>query len=986
MESPSRLPPTLATPTVLVVDDNPTTRYATSRVLQSAGYGTCEAASGQQALDMGREGVDAVVLDVHLPDMDGYEVCRRLRALPESARLPVVYLSAARLGDHDKVLGMESGADAYLTHPAEPATLLSTLETLMRSRAAEAQFLALYEQSLTCVCIVDAEGRFASVNPGLRLVLGRGEDELLGTPVADLAPEDRRARAHAFFTGTPAGRRRAEFPLVAADGRLVYFEWSFVPVAAPGRSVAIATDLTERRAAEAARRESEQQFRTLFDSMDEGFCVIEFLDGPHGPLSDYVHVMANPAYLVNAGIPDVVGQRVRDMVPDEAGAWVDIYRQVLLTGAPIRFERELEKTGRHLELAAFRVEPPERRQVAVLFQDVTQRSLAQGALRDLNDSLERRVAAEVAERLRAEEALRQSQKLEAIGQLTGGVAHDFNNVLAIIKTSIDLLRRVQLTDERRLRFMDSISNAVTRGTRLTGQLLAFARRQALQPAVFDAGANTQAVAEMLGSLTGARIHIDLALDTQDCFIHADPSQFDTALVNLAVNARDAMGGSGTLAIRVQAVLGIPGGAGQPAAAGAFVAVSIQDSGSGIAAEHLEQIFEPFFTTKGVGHGTGLGLSQVFGFARQSGGDIRVQSVLGQGSTFTLYLPRTTRPGQEAAQLASDGVLALGEGRRLLAVEDNPELAAALEQTLQELGYTALVVSSAEHALALLREGPGRFAAVFSDVVMAGMSGIELGRAIAGLPEPVPVVLTSGYSSVLAQGVDQGLTLLPKPYSLEDLARVLHEAIHHGDTVPAGSGRRASPVEVAAAEAVRAQAAAERAGHVERERLAELEAMRIMDSEAEAAYDELTRLAASFCQTPIALISLVDDQRQWFKARVGLQAQETPREHAFCAHAIEHPEQTMVVADATRDPRFASNPLVTGDPHIRFYAGAPLVTSTGQALGTLCVIDREARTLEPRQMEVLQFLAGQVVERLEARRNALGLGDGPRPAGTPGEPA
>ncbi|HEY9238165.1 MAG TPA: PAS domain-containing protein, partial [Burkholderiaceae bacterium] len=217
------------------------------------------------------------------------------------------------------------------------------------------------------------------------------------------------------------------------------------------RMIGAMFDLSERKAAASALFESERQFRALFDSIDEGFCVIEFLDGPHGPLSDYVHVSANPAYTANAGIPDVVGQRVRDMVPDEADGWVAIYREVLLTGTPVRFERELQLTGRHLELAAFRVDPPERRQVAVLFQDVTPRHRAEVALRELNDSLERRVASEVAERLKTEEALRQAQKMEAVGQLTGGIAHDFNNMLAVVIGSLDLLSRRFVTDDPRAR-------------------------------------------------------------------------------------------------------------------------------------------------------------------------------------------------------------------------------------------------------------------------------------------------------------------------------------------------------------------------------------------------------------------------------------------------------------------------------------------------------------------------------------------------------
>ena len=572
------------------------------------------------------------------------------------------------------------------------------------------------------------------------------------------------------------------------------------------------------------------------------------------------------------------------------------------------------------------------------------------------------VARDVTRERTAEEALRQSQKLEAIGQLTGGVAHDFNNVLAVIRTSIDLLRRVQLSDDRRHRFMESISNAVTRATKLTGQLLAFARRQALQPTVFDAGQNTRAVSDMISSLAGARIEIELNLAETACFVHADPSQFDTALVNLAVNARDAMKGSGKLTIEVRAVPEIPALQSQPAVPGKFVAVSILDSGTGIAPEHLNQIFEPFFTTKGVGHGTGLGLSQVFGFAKQSGGDIRVESTVGEGSRFTLYLPRAARPGHSQEAAEGDDRLALGKGGCVLVVEDNAEVSASVEQTLHELGYTTVVTSSGEKALEALKAGPGRFVAVFSDVVMAGMSGIELGREIRQRYGALPIVLSSGYSYVLAQSPDHGFTLLPKPYSLDELAQVLYDSIHRSGA-PARPRRRKVPTPVL-------PSAAADAAQTEMLRQAELESMRILDTEEEAAFDEFARLAASFCQTPIALVSLVDTDRQWFKAKVGIAARETPREHSFCAHAIQEPESVMIVCDTSRDERFANNALVTGEPNIKFYAGAPLITSTGQALGTLCVIDRVPRELETRQVEVLQFLAAQLVERLEARRASL----------------
>jgi PAS domain S-box-containing protein len=553
----------------------------------------------------------------------------------------------------------------------------------------------------------------------------------------------------------------------------------------------------------------------------------------------------------------------------------------------------------------------------------------------------------------AEAALRQAQKLEAVGQLTGGVAHDFNNILTVIRSSIDVLRLPQLPEPRRLRFMESIADAVTRATRLTSQLLAFARRQALQPAVFDAASNLEAIGDMVDSLTGAGITVETLAPDADCFVNVDPSQFDTAIVNLAVNARDAMAGHGRLTMRVALVDGIPAGRSHAARTGEFIAVSVSDTGSGISPDHLSQIFEPFFTTKGVGEGTGLGLSQVFGFAKQSGGEIDVASTVGAGSTFTLYLPRAGRPASNEAQATPAARLAEGGGARILVVEDNTDVAHSVLQTLEQLGYSTVHALSADHALAELDKDGDGFALVFSDVVMAGRSGVELGHEIRRRHPSLPVILSSGYSHVLAADPTHGFQLLPKPYAIEELARVLHEAIT----------RTALP----------GNAADLRPANLEAMRQAELDSMGVLDTDAEAAYDELTRLAASLFGAPIALVSLVDSDRQWFKSRVGLQASETPREHAFCAHAIQDPERVMVVSDATRDPRFAANPLVTGAPNIRFYAGAPLLSSSGHALGTLCVIDREVREADQNKLETLRFLAAEVIQRMEARRAARQAG-------------
>lgn len=260
---------------------------------------------------------------------------------------------------------------------------------------------------------------------------------------------------------------------------------------------------------------------------------------------------------------------------------------------------------------------------------------AESELRKLNQSLELRVIERSAQLMKAEETLRQSQKLEAIGQLTGGVAHDFNNLLTVIRGSVDLLRRGNLSEEKRQTYIDAIGSTADRAADLTRQLLAFARRQALTPELIDTGASLTELATMIGTLTGSRITLNTQVPDYSCYIMADRAQLDTAIVNMAINARDAMGGAGTLTIATGPVSGIPKVRAHPPVPGDFIAVTVADTGSGIAEEDFISIFEPFFTTKAVGQGTGLGLSQVFGFAKQSGGDVRIDSEVGKGTTFTL---------------------------------------------------------------------------------------------------------------------------------------------------------------------------------------------------------------------------------------------------------------------------------------------------------------------------------------------------------------
>jgi PAS domain S-box-containing protein len=381
------------------------------------------------------------------------------------------------------------------------------------------------------------------------------------------------------------------------------------------------------------------------------------------------------------------------------------------------------------------------------------------------------------DRRKNEDALRQAQKMEAVGQLTGGVAHDFNNLLTIIRSATDFLRRRDLPEGRRGRYIDAISDTVDRASKLTAQLLAFARRQPLAPRTFDVGAQVSSVTNLIRPLVGGRIQIELDVEPGDQFALADVTQFETALVNLAVNARDAMNGEGRLVIGVMAADAIPAMRAHPARDGDFIAVSVTDTGAGIAPGNLESIFEPFFTTKEVGKGTGLGLSQVFGFAKQSGGEIGVQSTPGAGATFTIFLPRAEM-GAEISPSAKPGTDAAvtGRGHRVLVVEDNKDVGDFSTELLRDLGYSVEWVMSASAALTALEKDEFAFDLVFSDVIMPGMNGVELAVIIRDKYPGLPVVLTSGYSHVLAENAHAGFELVQKPYSVELLSRTLLKVI------------------------------------------------------------------------------------------------------------------------------------------------------------------------------------------------------------------
>jgi signal transduction histidine kinase/CheY-like chemotaxis protein len=396
------------------------------------------------------------------------------------------------------------------------------------------------------------------------------------------------------------------------------------------------------------------------------------------------------------------------------------------------------------------------------------------AVQDVNDTLEQRVAERTLELTEVHDALRQAQKMETLGQLTGGIAHDFNNLLTVIRGSTDLLKRPALSEDRRTRYITAIADTADRATKLTNQLLAFARRSSLTPTVLDARTIVRGMTDMIVTLSGAFIDVSMRLPDEACLVNADASQLETAIVNLAVNARDAMRQRGSLTIDVDTAQRIPAVRGHAARTGDFVRIAIRDTGTGIDPAHIEHIFEPFFTSKAVGHGTGLGLSQVFGFVKQSGGEVIVDSVPGEGAVFALYLPRE----RDAGAMTLDPVLAACPDQgplHILVVEDNPDVGAFAISALADLGHAIVFARDAEEALDLLEAHAVGFDVVFSDVMMPGMTGIELGREIRRRYPGTAILLTSGYSEVISREGAHGFDLLRKPYSMDELAAALRTA-------------------------------------------------------------------------------------------------------------------------------------------------------------------------------------------------------------------
>ena len=552
----------------------------------------------------------------------------------------------------------------------------------------------------------------------------------------------------------------------------------------PLRAAGILIDISSRRRAEQALAESRARLALALEGTNDGLWDWDLVRDQvyHSPrfceMLGYRHEEWESSYenwIAHTHPDDVAGTEaiLRAYLAGERPDYVNVFRMRHKDGS-WRWMMSRAKVFRDAEGKPMRM--------VGAHTDVTAQREAESELHMHREALERLVESRTAEllraaeeRRRAEEAMRQSEKLAALGQLTGGVAHDFNNILQVIMSGVALLRMPNLSEARRESVVDRIERAGQTARELTDRLLAFARRKTLRPETFDLNQRLEKMSELLQQILGSKVEVVNRFAEDLWPVRCDPGQLEVALVNLAVNARDAMPEGGVLTLETRNLQHAPPPEGEP---GQYVSIRVRDTGLGMSPAVMARAFEPFFTTKGAGKGTGLGLAQVFGFVKQSGGDICIDSEPGRGTDLVFVLPRAL----EAASLPPPecpvvGTLVSSAQRRVLVVDDNAEARDFAIQLLEELGYRTLAAASAAEALALLQEGE-EVDVVFSDVVMPGsISGIELAETLRAHHPEVAVILATGYSEHLVrQGPPRGVRMLTKPYMLDDLAAALQRAL------------------------------------------------------------------------------------------------------------------------------------------------------------------------------------------------------------------
>jgi two-component system cell cycle sensor histidine kinase/response regulator CckA len=749
---------------LLIIEDSEDDALLIVRDLKRAGYEPIyeraeTEAMVREALDRGPW--DVVVSDFSMPHFTGTHALKLLRERDPDT--PFIFVSGT-IGEDVAVEAMRAGAQDYVTK-GNLRRLVPAIERELRDvavrrerHAGAARFRRVVESAMMGILFWDAQGKITDANDQFLKIVGYTREDLQAGRMnwrAMTPPEYEAVDANALKELAATGTCTPfEKEYIRKDG-------SRVPIIVGGARlddptnpvVAFVLDITERKRAEDALRHSEERYRLLFDS------------GPHPmwvyDLDTLGFITVNEAAIRHYGYTrdEFLAMTIEDIRPPEDIPKLREHLSHLEAEGshPRAVWRHRTKDGRvlNVEVNRYTLQFEGKRAALALAQDVT-------------------------ERLRLEQRLLQAQKMEAVGRLAGGVAHDFNNVLTAIFGYVEMVIADLPAHSPSRADLEEVRKAATRAASLTRQLLAFSRQQVLQPTVLNVNDVVQDIEKMLQRLIGDDVEVRVMLAPDVGNIRADTGQLEQIILNLAVNARDAMPTGGKLTIETAGadLTEEYADAHVPVIPGAYVMLAVSDTGSGMTAEVKARMFEPFFTTKGRGRGTGLGLATVYGIVKQSGGYIWVYSEPGLGTAFKVYLPRVDAPVEPATQAPElKGTLAGTE--TVLLAEDDELLRPLARSLLLKLGYTVLDAPNAAEALVAAGEHQGTIHLLITDVVMPGQSGRDLARALAQSHPDTKVLYMSGYTddAIVHHGMlDPGLNFLQKPFTPATLARKVREVL------------------------------------------------------------------------------------------------------------------------------------------------------------------------------------------------------------------